>query len=82
MLLKPNKMTKNTKTFLQAMLVAFLFVSFTIASCNNSGDDKAAEAPKDSVAPKLMEAEPAPAPVPDSTQKRDTAKTRPTPGGA
>lgn len=75
-------MNKKTKTILQLMIVAVLFVSFSVTSCNNSSD-KAAEAPKDSVSTeKPMEAAPAPAPVTDTTIKKDTAKTRPTPGGS
>lgn len=75
-------MNKNTKTFLSVMLAVVLFASFAIAGCNNNSE-KAAEPAKDSATvEKSMEAAPAPAPVPDTTQKRDTAKTRPTPGGA
>ncbi|HQY12952.1 MAG TPA: hypothetical protein PK133_12095 [Ferruginibacter sp.] len=74
-------MSKNTKIFLPLMIVAFLFVSLVVTSCNNSGDKKD-EAPKDSVSTeKQMEAAPAVPAVPDTT-KRDTAATRPTPGGA
>ncbi|HAO47728.1 MAG TPA: hypothetical protein PLZ45_09845 [Ferruginibacter sp.] len=76
-------MTKITKTTMQLMLAAVLFASFMVAGCNNSSEEKKAEPAKDSIStPKSMEAEPAPVPAPDSTQKRDTAKTRPTPGGA
>ena len=73
-------MSKHTKIFLPLMIVAFLFVSLVVTSCNNSGDKKE-EAPKDSVSTEKMEAAPAAPAVPDTT-KRDTASTRPTPGGA
>lgn len=74
-------MSKNTKIFLQFMIAAVLFLSLAVTSCNNSGDKKE-EAPKDSVGTeKQMEAAPAAPAVPDTT-KRDTAATRPTPGGA
>lgn len=75
-------MNKNTKTLLQFMLAAVLFASFTMTSCNSSSEKKAEEPAKDSIsAPKSMEAAPATATAPDSTHKRDTVKTRPTPTG-
>lgn len=75
-------MTKNTKTLLHVLLASVLFASFTMAACNNSSEKKAEEPAKDSVsATKSMEAAPAPAQTPDSTHKRDTVKTRPTPTG-
>jgi len=75
-------MNKNTKTLLQLMLAAVLFTSFAMTSCNNSSEKKAEEPAKDSLsAPKPMEAAPAAPETPDSTHKRDTVKTRPTPTG-
>lgn len=71
-------MSKNTKIFLQFMIAAVLFLSLAVTSCNNSGDKKE-EAPVSTE--KQMEAAPAAPAVPDTT-KRDTAATRPTPGGA
>lgn len=74
-------MNKITKSFLQFMLAFILFASFALASCNNDGD-KAAETPKDSVkTEKPMEAPPAAPVMADTTQKKDTAKTRPLPPG-
>jgi hypothetical protein len=76
-------MNKKTKTTLQFILAAVLLTSFAIAGCNNSGDSK--EAAKDSPAvEKSMEATPVAPPADDSMSKKpkDTASTRPTPGGS
>jgi hypothetical protein len=76
-------MNKITKTTIQFFLAVTLFASFAVSGCNNEGE-KAADAHKDSMsapAPATMEAAPVPA-APDTMLKRDTLKTRPTPGGS
>lgn len=65
-------MNKQIKTKLQFILLGILFVTFAVAGCNNSGEDKAA--PKDSAAITV----PPPAVVKDSM---DTANEAPTPDG-
>jgi hypothetical protein len=73
-------MNNKTKTMLQGILAMMLFASFTIAGCNNASESK--EEPKADTSVKSMEAPPAAAPtVPDTLKKKDTASTRPTPGG-
>jgi hypothetical protein len=72
-------MNNKTKTVLQGILAMMLFASFTIAGCNNSSESKT-ETKADSVTEKSMEA-PATTPAVPDTVKKDTASTRPTPGG-
>lgn len=71
-------MNKTTKTTLQFMIAGILFASFAFSGCNSTEVKKTGTNDTVIVSPSSMEVT---TPKVIDTTKKDTARTRPTPGG-